>query len=99
MKRMAISLILVFVAASLFAGGKECDMSKHAAKSVELNGTIAQNADGDSIFRVANSDQTYTICEKTKEAVLKVSGPVHVKGKIVSCGNGEELMIDSAKKI
>ncbi len=105
MKRMAMVLIVLFTAASLFAGGKECDMKKHAAKSVELTGTLLRTGDGDeakTVFRVAGSDQSYTVCEKTKSSVLKLSNDgatLHIKGKVVSCGEGEELMIESAKKI
>src|SRR6266496_4202291 len=104
MKRMAMVLILLFTAASLFAGGKECDMKAHAAKNVELTGTLARTGDGDAaktVFRVANSDQSYTVCEKTRSSILSLTGNVHIKGKVVSCSesHGEELMIESAKKI
>jgi hypothetical protein len=104
MKRLALTLIVLFTAATLFAGGKECDMKKHAAKTVELTGTLAQIGTGDdakTIFRVANSDQSYTVCEKTKSSILKLSkeGTLQVKGKVMSCGDGEELMIESAKKM
>ena len=104
MKRMAMVLIVLFTAASLFAGGKECQMKGHAAKSVELNGTL-QGSDGShpAVFRVADSDQTYNVCEKTKSSILKLSnsGTLHIKGKVVSCSesHGEELMIESAKKM
>jgi hypothetical protein len=105
MKRLAIVLIVLFTAATLFAGGKECDMKKHAAKSVELTGTLAHIGTGDdakTVFRVANSGQSYTVCEKTKSSVLKLSNDgstLRVKGKVMSCGDGEELMIESAKKM
>ena len=105
MKRMAMVLILLFTAASLFAGGKECQMKAHAAKNVELNGTLVPGTDGShpAVFRVANSDQTYTVCEKTKSSILKLSnsGTLHIKGKVVSCSesNGEELVIESARKM
>jgi hypothetical protein len=43
------------------------------------------------------------VCEKTKESVLKLGNEgkdtLHVKGKIVNCEKGEELLIDSANKI
>lgn len=106
MKRLAIVLIVLFTAATLFAGGKECEMkAKHAAKKVELTGTLAQIGSGDdakTVFRVANSDQSYNVCEKTKSSILKLSseGTLQVKGKVMSCGDhGEELMIESAKKM
>lgn len=103
MKRIAMTLVVLLCAASLFAGGRECRMKE--GKSVELNGTIVRTADGDhakTVFRVANSDQTYTVCEQTRASVLKSAAdgtPVHVKGKVVSCGGGEELLIENAKKI
>ena len=94
MKRLAMVLIVLFTAASLFAGGKECNIKN--TKSVELTGTLAEN-----VFRVNDSDQSYKVCEKTKQSVLKLSnsGTLQIKGKLVSCGDGEELMIESAKKI
>jgi hypothetical protein len=103
MKRMAMVLIVLFTAASLFAGGHACDMKAHAAKAVELDGTLVPGSDGThpAVFRVANSDQSYNVCEKTKSSILKLSGNVHIKGKVATCseGHGEELMIESAKKI
>jgi hypothetical protein len=108
MKRIALSLVLVLVATSLFAGGKECNIKEHAAKSVELTGTLVRVAGGDhakTVFRVANSDQSYTVCEKTKSSVLKLGNDgkdtLWIKGKVVSCteGKGEELVIETAKKI
>ena len=104
MKRLIMGLIALFTAASLFAGGKECDISKKNVKNVSLTGTLASVGTGDeakTIFRVADSDESYTVCEKTKSSVLKLTntGKVQVKGKVVSCGEGQELMIDEAKKI
>lgn len=104
MKRLIMVLIALFTAASLFAGGKECDISKKNVKNVSLTGTLASVGTGDAaktVFRVADSDESYTVCEKTKSSVLKLtnSGKVQVKGKVVSCGEGQELMIDEAKKI
>ena len=82
-------------------------MKAHAAKSVELTGTLVRTGDGDTaktVFRVADSDQSYTVCEKTKSSILKLSNggsTLHIKGKVVSCdeSEGEELMIESAKKM
>ena len=103
MKRLAIALIVLFVATTAFAGGKECNLQNHAAKSVALTGTLQTTGSGDdarTIFRVANSDQRYTVCEKTKASILKLTNQtLEVKGEIVSCGEGEELVIKSAKKI
>jgi len=108
MKRIVLTLVLVFTAASLFAGGKECDMKAHAAKSVELTGTLVRVTTGDhatTVFRVANSDQSYTVCEKTKSAVLNLGNEgrttLRIKGNVVNCteGKGEELVITEAKKI
>ena len=102
MKRVVMVLIALFTAATLFAGGKECDTAK--AKKVSLTGTIATVGSGDAaktVFRVANSDQSYTVCEQTKASVLRLSnsGSVAIKGKLVACGEGQELVIDEAKKI
>jgi hypothetical protein len=103
MKRLVMVLIVLFTAASLFAGGKECNINRNA-KSVELTGTLASIGAGDeakTVFRVANTSQSYTVCEKTKASVLKLSnsGTLQIKGKLVSCGDGEELVIEQAKKI
>lgn len=103
MKRLILILIVVFAAGSLLAGeGKSCDM--HKAKNVELTGTMASGAGGATIFRVANSDKTYTVCHKTKAEVTKLGAggaTLQVKGKLVSCdeAEGEELVIETAKKI
>jgi hypothetical protein len=104
MKRLIMVLIAVFTAATLFAGGKECNIAAKNAKSVHLTGTLASVGTGDAaktVFNVANSDQSYTVCEKTKASVLKLtnSGRLEVTGKLVSCGEGQELVIDEAKKI
>ena len=103
MKRLIMVLIALFTAATLFAGGKECDINK-SAKKVELTGTLASVGSGDeakTVFRVSDSDDSYTVCEKTKASVLKLtnSGTLRVKGKLVSCGEGQELVIDQANKI
>lgn len=100
MKHIAMALVLLFTAASLFAGdGKSCNVNKTAAKNVELTGTLEGKT-----FRVADSDKSFTVCEKTKSAVLKLGenggSNVKIKGKLVSCeGEGEELVIEEAKKI
>jgi hypothetical protein len=101
MKRLPLILILIFVAGTLLAGdGKSCGT---AAKTVQLTGTIA-SADGATIFRVANSDKSYTICHKSKANVAKLGADgatLEVTGKIVSCdeAEGEELVVTSAKKV
>lgn len=102
MKRLAVILIIVFAATSLFAGGKNCDISK--TKSVSLTGTIATNAEGGKIFRVADTGKTLTLCHKTKEEILKLGSNgerLSVTGKVVACdeAEGEELVIETAKKI
>jgi hypothetical protein len=104
MKRMILMLIVLFTATTLFAGGKECDMKKHA-KAVELTGTLIRTGDGDdakTIFKVANSDQTYDVCEKTKNSILKLANEgasLQIKGKVMNCSEGEELVIETANKI
>ena len=103
MKRLSMLLIVLFTAVSVFAGGKYCEQQKANAKSVDLTGTISRAAAGEkAVFHVANSDRSYTVCEKTKNAVLKLAdgrSTVHVKGKVVACGEKEELLIESADKI
>jgi hypothetical protein len=105
MKRIALTLIALFTAASLFAGGRECDMKSHAAKNVELTGTLVRTTGehAKTVFRVADTGQSYTVCDKTKSSVLKMGNEgkdtLRIKGKVVSCTEGEELVIDEAKKI
>jgi hypothetical protein len=101
MKSMAIALVLFLSAGALFAGeGKSCDPAKHAAKKVELNGTLSGKT-----FRVAGTNKAYTVCDKTENAVLELgkngATNLQIKGKVVSCGDaeGEELLIVEAKKI
>jgi len=100
LKRFAITLMVLALAMPLFAGGKTCDIK--SGKSVELNGTLLHDHDKNT-FKVSDTGKTYNVCEKTKNAVLKLgteSGTqVHVKGQVVSCGGNEELLIDTANKI
>ena len=103
-KRLTITIVIVLLATAAYAGGKSCEMK--SGKSVELNGTLLQQGSGDdakTVFKVANSDKSYHVCEKTKSSVLKLANEgkdtLHVKGKIVNCGEGEELLIDTANKI
>ena len=107
MKRLILVLAMVLVAATLYAGdGAHCDMSKHKAKSVELTGKVvcSDGECGKAVFRVADSDQSYDVCHKSK-ATLKTLGAsgdtVRIKGKLVNCSEGDktELMIEEAKSI
>ena len=105
MKKIALILTLLLATAAFAGEGKSCN-TKTAAKAVELTGTIAQVGSGDearTVFRVANSDQSYTVCEKTKASVLRQASEAgatyRVSGKLVSCGEGQELVIDEASKI
>lgn len=104
MKRLVLILIVVFTAGSLLAGeGKSCDVKK-SAKTVQLTGTFASDAEGNKVFRVANSDKSYTVCHKTAASVARLGADgakLEVKGKLVSCDEaaGEELVIETAKKI
>jgi hypothetical protein len=106
MKRTILVLAVLFIATTAFAGGgAHCDM-KAKAKNVELTGTLSC-PDGDcekAVFKVADSEQSYSICHKTKEAIrtLGQNAPVNlkVKGNVANCdGEGEVLVIQSAKKI
>jgi hypothetical protein len=105
MKRMAMVLVVLFLATSVFAGGKECNL-KSGAKNVELTGSLVTSGSGDeakTVFRVANSSDSYNVCHKSKASALKLGAEANttlqVKGKVVSCGEGQELMIESAKKV
>src|SRR5687768_5557126 len=102
MKRIALILIVLLTATSLFAGGgKECKV-KSEAKNVTLTGSLSTTGSGDdakTVFRVANRNLSYTVCEETKSEFLKLSGNVQVKGKVVNCSGCEELVITEAKKI
>ncbi|HET7434268.1 MAG TPA: hypothetical protein VFN10_06095 [Thermoanaerobaculia bacterium] len=100
MKRIAMSLVILLTAATLFAGGKECNMKTHG-KNVSLSGTLSRSGEK-TVFRAADG-HNYSVCEKTDAAVLKLAedgdANVRVTGKVVSCNDGEELVIESAKKL
>lgn len=108
MKRLVLVLVLVFVAATVFAGdGKHCNTDRtKAAKTVELTGKVVC-ADGDcskAVFRVANSDKTYDVCSHSKASLKNLgNATVKVKGKLMTCSESEseitELLIDEAKSI
>ena len=105
MKKLVLVVAVLLVAVSAFAGGKNCRTD--AAKSVQLTGTIAC-ANGETgedcarVFRVANSDTEYSICDKSKASLAKLTGAnVRVTGKVVSCdeSGGVELFVEKAAKI
>jgi hypothetical protein len=100
MKKIVILMVFLLSVGSLFAGeGKSCDKSKHSAKNVTLTGKIV-SVDGKQIFRVSDSDTQYSVCDKSKAKLSKLSGDtVKIKGQLVSCDDGEELMINEAAKI
>lgn len=100
MKRLVILMVFLMSVGSLFAGeGKSCDKSKHASKSVELTGKLV-SVDGKQIFRVSDSSTEYSVCDKSKAKLSKIGNDtVKVSGKLVSCEDGEELMIEKAAKI
>lgn len=105
MKRLVMVLVVLFATTALFAGGagKNCDI-KHSAKTVSLTGTYTADAEK-AVFRLANSDKTYVVCHKSKADLAKLSeggkATLAIKGKLMSCdeSEGEELIIESAKKI
>ena len=99
MRKVILILGTLLVAGSLFAGeGKSCDRN-HAAKGVQLTGTI-EVQDGARVFRVADSNESYSICHKSTAELAKLNGSkVRVTGKLVSCDEGQELMIEKAAKI
>jgi len=104
MKRMALIAVVLFAAVSLYAGGKECQMKN--GKSVDLTGTIVRGTGehAKTVFKVANSDQSYTVCHESKASVLKLGEDgrtLHVKGRLVSCDEdkGEVLVIVEGEKL
>lgn len=110
MKKLALALVLLLTAGVLLAGdGKSCDMKKSSVKKVELTGTLAcrEGASGEDcarVFRLANAPNTeYSVCEKSKANLAKLSengnAMLRIKGKLVKCNDGQELMITEASKI
>jgi len=103
MKRLVLILIVVFATGTMLAGeGKSCDVKK-SAKTVELKGTLTSEGEN-TVFRVANTDKSYTVCHKTAAKFTKLAKEgttVAIKGKLVSCdeADGQELVIESAQKI
>lgn len=105
MKKVVLVMVVLLAAGSLLAGeGKSC--RKSDAQPVQLTGTLVCR-DGDTgadcarVFRVANTDTEYTVCDKSKAKLGSLTGAtVRVTGKLVSCSDGgQELMIDKAVKI
>ena len=101
MKRVMLFVAMLLMAGSLYAGdGKSCDRD---AKTVQLTGSIEvqQTDSGETpIFRVADSDKSYTICDQSKVEVAELNGTaVRVSGKLVKCDKGKELVIESAARI
>ena len=103
MKKMIVVSAFLLAAGSLFAGeGKSCQKSE--VKSVELTGTMAcaDGEKGDDCARVFRLDDgtNYTVCEKTRASLTSITGAkVRVTGKVVSCGEGKELLIEKSAKI
>jgi hypothetical protein len=99
MKKLILLVVMLLVAGALHAGeGKSCDRNQ-AAKAVQLTGTIDVQ-DGAQIFRVADSNESYSICDKSKAKLTNLNGAkVRVSGKLVTCDEGRELMIEKAAKI
>src|SRR5687767_10160189 len=100
MKKIVILMVFLLSVGSLFAGeGKSCDKSKHASKDVTLTGKIV-SVEGKQIFRVADSNTEYSVCDKSKAKLTKLAGDtVKIKGQLVSCDDGQELVINEAAKI
>ena len=100
MKKLVLTLAVLFIATAAFAGGAGCD--KSAAKAVKLAGTI-ECADGDcSKAKLVSNDGKYTICSSSKAKLTSLNGAkVKVSGKLVNCseGGGEELVVESVSKI
>jgi hypothetical protein len=105
MKRLALAFLVLFATTTLFAGGKECDISKAGKKDVQMSGTLYRAAaeDGGKIyFRAADGGAKYVVCHSSKEAALKLAdgkSNVQIRGAVVKCDGAEELVIQEAKKI
>ena len=102
MKKVVVLILVVLfsVGVAMAGGGKSCDMKAKAAKSVELTGTISASGEH-KVFRVSNAEGTqYTVCEESKADLSGLDNAnVRIKGKVVKCGEGEELMIEKITKI
>ena len=104
MKRLMVVAVFLLAASVVFAGGDGKSCKRGDAEAVKLTGTIAcaegSGADCARVFRVANADTQYSICDKSKVDLASLDGAqVQVSGKIVSCEDGKELFIDTASKI
>ena len=108
MKKLAVAMVFVMSTGVLFAGGEHCKVKKATMKNVELTGKLVCS-DGSTaedcarVFRVANTENTqFKVCDKSK-ANLNALGDtgnstLRVSGKLVNCGEGEELMIEKVSK-
>ena len=101
MKNAILFAVVLLMAVTVSAGGgKSCDRD---AKHVKLTGTIeVQQTDAGAthVFRVADSDQSYSICDESKVELAKLDGAtVRISGKVVNCEKGKELVIDTAARI
>ena len=108
MKRLVLTFLVLFATTALFAGGKECESKNASTKNVELTGTLhraaAEGGEKETIyFRAADGGSKYKVCHKSQAAALKLAdgsnASVRVKGTLVTCGEGQELKIEDAKKI
>jgi hypothetical protein len=104
MKRLMVVAVFLLAASVVFAGGEGKSCKRGDSETVKLTGTVAcaegSGADCARVFRVANDDTQYTICDKSKVDLASLDGAqVRISGKIVSCDEGKELFIDSASKI
>jgi hypothetical protein len=106
MKKLIYILVLAVSVGSLAANdGKGCNMKK-TAKTVELTGQLVCKGTGEDcapVFRVANSNTTYHVCDESKVDVNALAkdtkATFRVTGKLVNCTEGEELVIEKASKI
>jgi hypothetical protein len=104
MKRVVLIQAVLLVAGALYAGdGATC--KRGDAKAVQLTGTIAcadgaSGADCARVFRVANEKLQYSICDQSKANLRAVNGSkVKIVGKIVSCNEKTELLIEKVSEI
>ncbi len=107
MKKLIYALVLTVSVGTLVAGGdgKSCS-SKSKAKNVVLTGQVvctgAAGEECNPVFRVANSETSYSICHSSKvdaNELTSSKGTYKITGKLIHCGDGEELVINKASKI
>src|SRR5688572_26416716 len=78
MKRLMVVAVFLLAASVVFAGGEGKSCKRGDSETVKLTGTVAcaegSGADCARVFRVANDDTQYTICDKSKVDLASLEG-------------------------